>query len=160
MLRSDYISWLKEFGLTSLSFLLVVFDGWIDRLLLFPSCPTLERLPLVEQYVSWLHLFQYWYLKYKGFRSMEYVFSKMVDELTRNASSFAGLSVNVFVDLSVDYFCFRILKMKFICWSLLWLTVIPLLFISIWKIYHLCIVSTLLFCLWCTDKYVLLQIFP
>ena len=46
---------------------------------------------------------------------MEYVFSKMVNELIRNASSFAGLSVNVFVDLSVDYFCFRILKMKFIC---------------------------------------------
>ena len=46
---------------------------------------------------------------------MEYVSSKMVDELIGNASSFAGLSVNVFVDLSVEklYFCFRVFKMKF-----------------------------------------------
>ena len=37
--------------------------------------------------------------------------------------------------------------------------VVPPLFFSRWKINHLCIVSTLLLCLWCTNKYVSIQTF-
>ena len=83
----------KGIGVDFSFFFASCFNGWIDCLLLFSNCPTLGKLPLVEQYVSSFYQPQYWNLTNKGLRSMEHFSSKMVDVLIGNVSSFTSLLV-------------------------------------------------------------------